>query len=95
MTLWNLQKLSFEWIHCSSCFLKRKPKKTCRVLLVKIITKTVQCITKGSIFLQEMERYRKVFGYSGLSLRKIKIYSNYKISPHKDGKIQGENVIAL
>lgn len=35
------------------------------------------------------------FGYSSPSLREIKIYSNYKTSPPKDGKIQGQNVTVL
>lgn len=50
-SLCNLQKLSFEWIHSSSCFLKRKPKKTGKVLSDKIIAVTqYMLITKGSVF---------------------------------------------
>lgn len=51
-SLWNLKKLNFEWIHCSSCFLKRKPKKTGKVLSDRITPVTQYMhVTKGSIFL--------------------------------------------
>ena len=71
VSLWNLWKLNFEWIRCSSCFLKRKPKKTGEVLLDKIIAITQsKHITKGSRFLcVQMRRHRMFSGPSSPSLR--------------------------
>ena len=71
VSLWNLWKLSFEWIHCSSCFLKRKPKKTGKVLLDKIIAIAQSTgITKGSRCLcVQMRRHRMFPEPSSPSLR--------------------------
>lgn len=71
VSLWNLWKLSFEWIHCSSCFLKRKPKKTGEVLLDKIIAITQSTgVTKGSCCLcVQMRRHRMFSEPSSPSFR--------------------------